>query len=213
MSNNNARPKFGFSKMSVEIFVVFVQGVITALTGNSNFPSVVPSLTLLQTTLDGLVEVMVQASVTRSKILIAERNAKRDLLESMMKELAGHLMSVTSEYDVLITSGMEITQARGPVEPVTEPLSLTYAIPFGISGSLLLKWKQPESKNASAYLIEQTAGDPNDPATVWTIIGNSRKCRYDVTGLTPGSTYSWRTYGIGALGAGAKSLSVSAMAV
>ncbi len=212
MSVLHARPKFGFSHLSVAVFLVFARNVLMKLTGNTNFPTTAPLIPNLDAAIETYADA-VDAALNRDKIKIAERNAKREIVENVLKTMAGIVMGVTSDREVLLTSGFEITDGRGPLTPVGQVQGLRYEFIPGVSGTIKFRWQRSSCREAALFVLEQTTGDPTSEQTVWTVVDMPKKCSCTITGLTPGVTYSWRVYGIGALGPGGKSEAISAMAI
>lgn len=210
MSNVTARPKFGFSHMKVTIFLVFARNVWQKLTGNAHFPMVATLLTNLDT-LVGEYADAIDLALNRDKIKIAERNGKREELENYLKMIAGILMGVSNDRDVLLTSGFEVTSEKGPVTPVGMPDGLKYSYIPGVSGSIKLRWSRANVREANSFVVEQALGDPNNPQTVWTIASTPTKCACVIENLERGTTAWWRVYGIGPMGPGGKSEPISAM--
>ncbi len=207
MSNLSSRPKFGFSHMNVAIFLVFARNVLLKLTANPNFMTVAALLANLSTLIEEYAD-SIDAAFYRDKIKIAERNAKRESVENYLKMLAGIIMGISSDREILLTSGFEVTDGKGPVEPVGQVEGLKFSFETGMEGAVKLRWLRSSVKDAASFVIEQTVGEPS-PDSVWSIVLISKKCSCSIQGLTQGQTYSWRVYGVGAMGAGFKSEPVS----
>ena len=212
MENSVSRPKFGFSHMRVTVFLVFARNIFQMLTGNVYFPSVAVLLPGLSAANAAYSEA-IDAALNRDRLKVADRNSKRLIVEAILREIAGVLMSLSSEREILMTSGFEITDGRGPVSPVGQVEGLKFSFTPGVSGKVTLRWKRSSAREAASFVIEQTTGDPTSPETQWEVADYSKKCTCDITDLIPGESYSWRVYGLGALGPGGKSVPVSTVAV
>ncbi|MDZ4844731.1 MAG: hypothetical protein SH857_04185 [Chitinophagales bacterium] len=210
MSSLSARPKFGFSHFSVAIFLVFARNVFTSLTGNPFFMTVSTLLPNLEQLID-IYAASIDTALNRDKVKIAERNGKREDLENYMKMLAGIVMGISSDRDILLSSGFEVTNSRGPVTPVGMPEGLKYSYIRGMSGTIKLRWSRASVREASSFVVEQGLGDPNNPQTVWSVVATPTKCVCLLEDLERGTTVWWRVYGIGPMGPGGKSEPVSAM--
>src|SRR2546427_487926 len=133
----NARPKFGFKHFSILSFIAFAQGVLSALTDNIHFSSIASFLPGLNDAIKAYGDAIEEAR-NRDKLKIEDRNSKRVALSAVLKAIAGVVMSITSDRSILVTSGFEISDGRGPVHPVGQPAGLKTAYIPGVSGSMKL---------------------------------------------------------------------------
>lgn len=208
MSTNFCRPKFSFGHFAIYAFFVFAKRVYERLLNNVNFPSVQAMLPGLLTHIQAY-DNAIQEAMSRDTEKIADRNDKREVLESYLRDAAILVMAASTKREILATSGFELVEGRGPVEPVGQVEGVKFSFEPGVSGLVKLRWKRSSAKDAASFVIEQTTGDPSDPATEWKVASISKKCSCEIANLTPGEVYSFRVYGIGALGPGGKSEPVS----
>jgi hypothetical protein len=163
----------GFSEMPLDHFIPKVMRIISALTGNANFPVTNPTVAAIQTALDALTATTtIQGSGRNSAV-----NAARDGLEQKLAQLAANLETLANYDSVkLATSGFDLRKA--PVSPDT-PGNLRLK-PGGASGSVRVLFGP--SERAKSYQA-QISLDPN--ADPWTDVDTFSSSRNVVlTGLT-----------------------------
>lgn len=112
---------------------------------------------------------------------------------------------------IMESSGFEVIGKSEPIGILPAAQNLRATIEQDFPGTIKLEWDTVHG--ASSYIVEQTMGDPANPATAWQEIAHPQKARYFVEGLTAGTNYWFRVIPVGATGLGGISLSALRMAV
>lgn len=152
------------------------------MTGNTNYPTPSPTLAVITTSVNAF-ETSVHDALDGGKIAIATRNAARNELLSLLRQLAAYVTGTCSaDVLTLIGSGFDAIKTPSPVGvlPAPQNLRLDYT---GMSGELLLKFDRVN--NAANYSV-QTAENPSGP---WEDQDLSTSARVTIGGLTPGKVY------------------------
>jgi hypothetical protein len=173
------RVSLGFAKKIDTDLIAFVRNLVTMMTGNPKYPTPIPALTVVTTSVNAF-EVAVQDGLDGGKIAIATRNAARVELLSLIRQLAAYVQTnCEADLVILLGSGFEAVRAPSPVGVLPAPANqrLDYT---GNSGELLLRFDRVV--NADSYSVE-VAADPAGPWEHQTVTTNTRAI---VDGLTPG---------------------------
>jgi len=157
--------KINFRPLPVPEKIAKAKQFVTALTGNTNFPTPTPPLSGITAAISDL-----EGSYTTSQRLRAElkssvtkQNADEDVLDRVVSQLTGYVESVAGDNETLIHSvGMETRAARSAPTIPDVPDALT-ATAGDHDGHVDLSWN-PVS-NAKSYPI-QISIDPPSP-TSW----------------------------------------------
>jgi hypothetical protein len=200
------RVSLGFARKIDTDLIAFTRNVITLMTGNTNYPTPSPTLAVLTTSVNAF-EVAVHDALDGGKIAIATRNASRNELLSLLRQLAAYVTgNCKADVLALIGSGFNAVKTPAPVGvlPAPQNLRLEYT---GMSGELLLKFDRVN--NAANYSV-QSAENPNGP---WEDQDLSTAARVKIGGLTAGKVYWVRACANGSHGASEWGGPATAMAV
>jgi hypothetical protein len=199
--------------LSLPSFLAQAQHIVTAMTGNANFPepwpAPVPSSAQLNTDLQSFSNAY-SATLTGDRSRIAVRDAARDTLTSHLQQLAYYLQMTANGDDALLAStGFDLrTPVPHTVITVPPPAPSNLRLKRGEVSGMLLVQVQKQTQ-ATAYDVQTTSADPTVEAN-WGDAGIFMNCsRIEVPGLTPLKTYSVRVRAINAAGPGAWTLPVS----
>ena len=209
--------KWNFNRLSSLPFVAQTEQIVTALTGNANFPepwpSTVPSLQQIQTDLAAY-QAALTATNAGDRTRIVERDTARVKLQTDLTQLAFQLQTVSQGNDSLLaTTGYPLRQPIQQSRIVEVPAAPdNFVLSRGVlSGSVLVRAK-PVPKAAS-YDAQVTSADPTVEAN-WAMAGSFKNSsRIELQGLTPGKVYSVRLRALGAAGPGAWTPAQSLMVV
>ena len=207
----------GFNRLSYPNFLAQAQRIVSAMTGNPHFPEPWPAPTpsLAQITADLASFSGVLAAVSSGdRTRLPERDSARTVLTSDLQQLAVYLQMVTKgDAALLATSGFD-TRTPSAHPPVMVPPSAPTELRLGrgeISGTLIAQVTR--MRTAAAYDVQIASADPTVEAN-WSSVGTFAKCRrIELSGLTPGKTYSVRVRAINGAGPGAWTVSGSLMVV
>ena len=122
---NVVKPSTNFlNRDSNSRLVVDSGNIITSMTGNTNFPTPDPTLTVVTTARDAFV-VAVPETMHRDQEKVAVRNAKRAELVSLLRQLSNYVDSNNNEdMAVLLSSGFPGQKTpRQPIGPVATPFA------------------------------------------------------------------------------------------
>jgi hypothetical protein len=200
------RVSLAFARKIDTDLIAFVRNVITLMTGNPIYPTPLPALTVVTTSVNAF-EVAVHEALDGGKIAIATRNAARVELLSLARQLAAYVQgNCGADLVSLIGSGFDAVRAPSPVgilpAPGNQRLSLTDK-----SGELLFRFDRVP--NAANYSV-QTAADNAGP---WTDQDLSTAARVTLSGFTPGKVYWARARANGSAGSSEWGGPATAMAV
>lgn len=200
------RASWNFARLSDALLIAFVRNVITLMTGNVNFTTPSPALTVVQTALDAFAT-SVQVALNGGRIAIATRNAARSELLSLLRQLASYVTGhCNNDIVVLLGSGFEAVRTPSPVTVPATPENVRLEL-TGISEELMLKFQRVY--NAPNYSVE-TATSPEGP---WEDRGVHSTSRVVLDGFTPGTVYWARVCANGAAGASGWSGPATARAI
>jgi hypothetical protein len=174
-----------------------VQGAITGMTDNPNFPSPAPSLKAVGAALGAFTDA-VAAAVNRGKVETAAKNARRAELASLMRQLASYV-TLTSDGDMekLLSSGFPYQKpVRNRVGTLPAPAAPTLRI--GMKSGELDATVPPIYGAGSYNWRVALASKPDTFVQTAQTTGG----RYTFQGLTPGQAYNVEANAVGAAGPG-----------
>lgn len=201
---------YGFTKLSLANFQASAQRIVTAMSGNPQFPEPwapsVPTLAQIGTDLASFSNAYA-ATAGGDRSRIAERSTARAKLSNDLQQLGLYVeMTAGGDESVLATSGFDLV-SRKPRSVVSTPLpapELLKLMQGELSGLLLARVKS--LPGAASYDVQVTSADPTVEAN-WTSAGTFAVCRrIELPGLAPLKTYSVRVRGVSSAGPGAWSL-------
>jgi hypothetical protein len=177
-----ARVSLAFASLTNTDLIAFVRNVVTLMTGNAQYPTPSPTLAAVTSAVDAF-ETAVHDALDGGKMAILTRNAARESLLTLMRQLAAYVQGNCDGSIVLLgSSGFGAVRAKSPSYlpdiPANQRLAQT-----GTSGELRLNFDRVP--NAVNYSI-QSATAPEGPWTDW---GLSTTTRVTIDGLTPGKVY------------------------
>jgi hypothetical protein len=203
------RVSLGFARKIDTDLIAFVKNILTLLAGLiGQYPTPSPSLATITTAVNAF-ETKVQDALNGGKIEIGARNAARNELLSLMRQLAAYVQGqCDANVQNIIERGFEAVRAPSPVGTLPAPtnprLDLTTEKE---SGQLLFKFDRVS--NVLNYSV-QSAESPDGP---WEDQDLSSSTRVIIAGLTPGKLYWARVCANGTAGASPWSAPTSARAV
>ncbi len=160
--------------------------ILHDMTGNPHFPTPVPPLANLQAAVDAYSEALVNAT-DRGRLFVAEKNAARQALETLLAELGMYVMYVAKGDDVVLTSsGFDLAKPRENTT-ITNPGPVI--LTNGISSGELISRVDGQA-GAKGYSHEYTLF-PVTAQSVWTSTRSSRS-KATFTNLQPGTQYAVR---------------------
>ena len=201
-----ARVALSFAKKTDTNLIAFVRNVITLMKDNPNYPTPSPTLEVVTSSVNEF-EASVHDALDGGKIAIATRNAARQALLALVRQLAAYVQGhCNADLLALISSGFEAVRAPSPVGQLPAQLNPRLVL-TGKSGELQFKFDRVD--NAKNYSI-QTSSGPTGP---WEDEDLSTASRVTIGGLAPGEVLWARACTNGAGGASDWTTPVSAMAL
>lgn len=183
------RIRLNLSKLSITEKIAKARQIVTALTGNADFPTPSPPLANITTAANELKtandEVLASRQTAKEKTAI--QNQKEDALNQLLTQCAAYVESVGGNNEQLILSaGMAMrAPAVATTDAPTQPEALT-ATAGDHDGEIDLSWDTVAG--AKSYVIERSP----DPPTTWTHAGVSTRSTFVVQNLTSGARYWFR---------------------
>jgi hypothetical protein len=206
--------RLGLKKLSANDKVELARAIVTAMTGNSNFSTPVPSLSAVTTAANAL-DTALQNAQDRGKTKVALAHAAEADLDNQLTQLGLYVESASNNDPAkILSAGMGIKSDKTPPQVPGVPINLSTGF-VANDGEVKLSWdKVPK---AAVYVVEQTddpslvissrsvgGGNPT-PAAAWSTVRIVTKTNFTITGLISGSKYAFRIFAVGAGGYGAVS--------
>jgi hypothetical protein len=168
----------------VAALIVYVQGILAAMTSNPHFPSPAPALTAIAAALAALQQAEVAAQA-RTKGAVVVRNDKKGALVTLLQQLRAYVQA-TADADV--ENGAAIIQSSGfPVRkmPVRKP-RVAAVEPGAMSGSVEVL--APTAARRAAYEWQYSV----DGGKTWVEASPSLQAKQTVVGLPVGTSVQFR---------------------
>jgi len=192
--------KLNLRNMGVSEKLQFARQIVTAMTGNANFPTPDPALTIVTGSSDDLEVAYNEANVAKQNAT-TKASTQDDVeaaLDLTLMKLANYVESASNGDETkILSAGMSVRAKATPVGALAMPVNLS-ATAGDKEGEIDVAWDKVTG--AKSYVIEMCA-DPITPAG-WKQATISTKSNFTVTGLTSGAKYWFRVSGIGAAGQG-----------
>jgi len=203
--------KLNLRKLPVPEKIARAREIISALTGNPDFPAPKPTLATATTVTDDL-ETAQQEQQTVKRTAEAKtvaRNEKEDVFDRTFTQLAAHVESIAGDNERMIMSAGMDTRGVSVSSNVTPGAPQSLNVTGGdADGEIDLSWEPVDG--AKTYQIEQSP-DPVT-ATSWSHASATTKSKTTIGGLTSGTRYSFRVAAVGTGGQGGWSNPVSKIA-
>ena len=196
-----------FNKLKAVDFIAQTERIVTAMTGNANFPEPwspsVPTLAQIQADLAAF-QALANATAAGDRTQVVAREAARRTLAQDLAQLA-HYVQMTAKGDttLLATTGFPLKQkAPRTLAPSLPPAPGRFRLAHGpVSGMLVVS--AGRVTGAGGYEVQTATADPTVEAS-WTDAGTFKNCRrIALADLTVGKVCSVRMRALGAAGFGA----------
>lgn len=161
----------------------FAQSVVTALSDNASFPSPTPALATVNADITAL-EAAESAVLSRTKGAVQTRNLKLAAVHTDLQHLLSYVQQIA---DANLTTAESVIQSAGmSVRKVTlhdkAPVAVRQGTPSG-TAHLVAKSAGRRASYEWQYSTDQKT---------WTNAPSTLQAKTDITGLTVGTTYSFR---------------------
>jgi len=195
-----AKVKLSLRDLTIPQKVQFMRQVKTAMTGNANFTTPVPSLATLGTKADDLeakyndAQASRQTAQQKTNLQITSDNDAN----ATLTQLAAYVENASAGDTVKIqSSGMDVRADGAPIGTLPAPGNLIVTAGDN-DGELDPDWDSV--RGATSYVVQKSA-DPFS-STTWQNAGVVTKSKMTVTGLTSGDKYWFRVAAVGSAGQG-----------
>jgi len=182
--------KLNLRSLSPTETVAKARQIITALTGNPDYATPHPALTLITTAADDVETAITDVQAAKQTVATKQsiQHNKLDALEGLLRQLAGYIESVAGDDEAkILSAGVSVRTTTTSTPTVTTPTALS-ASEGSHEGEVNLSWDKV--KGAKSYVIERTT-DPQ-VATSWVHAAVSLKASATISGLTSGTRYWFR---------------------
>lgn len=195
-----AKPKLELRKKSESELALYVDSIITALTGNADFPTPVPPLAEVQARLEDYKTKHAEATAmtNAARLAVLAKEKARAELKSTVTRLAAYVESAAAgDASAILGTGMQVRQTGGHSDRLPAPANLDSA-PGHLEGEIRLTWRGVPG--AKTYEI---AYKQHLDAAPWAHSKTATKRKASVPRLQPGVVYAFRVRAIGTAGEGA----------
>jgi hypothetical protein len=168
----------------VQALITYATGIVTALTGNPSFPTLIPSLAILTAAIAAL-QTAEAAALARTKGAVITRNEKRLALVQLLQQLAGTIQTAA---DANLENGASIIASAGVAvrKTVVRSARVFGAKPGEVTGTA--KLIAASAGHRSSYEWEYST----DGGKTWVTAPVTLQAKTTVTGLTAGTTVQFR---------------------
>jgi hypothetical protein len=164
--NRKSSPENIYIKMAIVVLklkdktipelVEFARKIVTAMTGNPNFPLPSPTLATISTGATALENAYV-AALNRDTEKKAIMRKSRNELEKLLTQEGDYVQSASAGDDLkILSAGMDVKAPPQPVGILPAPQNLV-AKDVGNEGELELRWKKVNK--STGYLIQMSKDD------------------------------------------------------
>jgi hypothetical protein len=169
----------------ISLLIIYVQGILKAMTGNLTFPSPNPPLATIGSAASDLQVAETAAVTTRAKGTIATRNEKRAALVALLELLRAYVQSIADATPENAPSIIESAGLALRKTPVHTPRVFA-AKADTVSGSV--KLIAPTAGRRGAYLWQYST----DAGKTWLEVSPTLQAKTTITGLPSGTTVQFR---------------------
>jgi len=192
----NIKPAIGFlTKDSDAQLDQDTETILASMTGNANFTTPSPTLAIVTTALNAFTVALSEAAdggVEKTAI----KNAKRNELVSLLRQLASYVFATADEdMTKLLSSGFPAQKTtRSPIGPLPAP-----ATPFLVQGPVTGSLSASTPPINGAYIYNWRVALASAP-TVYVKQVQSTAASKTFEGLTPGQVYNVQLNAVGTAG-------------
>jgi hypothetical protein len=199
--------RLALKKKTNDELLAFALSVVSNINGNANFGTPIPALAAI-TSAAGDFQTSIEAWGTEGnrgshedhETLVVNRRA----LVILLNICGGYVQSVADEAPspeeaaaIIASSGMEQKSDPSPIGPLAAPADVRRVLKYTIAeGGLQIRWNK--LRGADSYVVRRS----DDGGATYTIAGYTTQSKFEDSGLTSGSQYTYTVAGIGAAGEG-----------
>ncbi len=194
-----SKPKLELKKRTDDNLITFSQGVVTAMTGNANFATPMPALTVITAAITDLQTKIGTVTDLQNQLRAAHtaKDNSRANLETQLTYLANYVeIAAAGDDNKIETAGMPVRSPGAPVGLPAAPQNLN-ATASDFPGTIDLVWDPVPG--AATYEIQCKV---HDSPTPFQNAKSSTSSRTTLEGLIPGTLYAFQVRALGAAGPG-----------
>ena len=193
-----------YDKLSDPGLEVKAQEIIACLTGNANFPAIIPSFAEFTAAAE-LFATRLSAAASRDRVAVILKKDAREALLTLMRQLAVIIESLADEnVSKLASSGFTLTSPGGNSSPIEAPRDFQL---YDGKNSGEMRFSVSKVANAKSYMFQYTKG-PVSAESQWISRGSTFK-EYTFTNLPVGERLFCRVAVIGPRGQEVYSVTLS----
>lgn len=182
---------------TVPELIEYARKIVTAMTGNANFSTPIPSLANVSAGATALENAYVAALNRDTEKKAIMRNARKNL-ETLLTQEGDYVQSASGGDELkILSAGMDVKAPAQPVGLLSAPENLV-AKDGGNEGEIELRWKKVQK--STGYLVEISTDD-NDP-TKWQFLANTTVTKYEAKNLPSGEIRYFRVCATNSAGNG-----------
>lgn len=191
--------KLGYEGLDPEGVLELGRAHITALQGNIDFPTPLPTLVQQGTDCDALEAANIAVQNNGGKQDRLKQQSAVRTVKANIKMLAGYVQAESGGDQLKIASaGFQTRKVPQPPTPMSAPANLRLTITT-MPGELKARWGGVKDKRI--YQLEFNEGDPLDPL-LWKPLTMTSRNFHLLQGLVSHKPYSVRVLAVGTLGLG-----------
>ena len=206
-----SRIKLSLASMTIPEKIARSQQIVTALTGNSHFPTPHPPLAEINAAINELeaANTAAQSARQEAKARTAAQTMKEAEHDQLMMKLVSYVESVAGDNPELVLSvGFEMRDFPVHAQDVPDAPASLAATDGDFSGEADLSWDTV--RGARSYIIQCSPDPPTDSS--WTHARVATRSQITIEHLTSGTRHWFRVAAVGTRGQGAWSNPVMKMA-
>ena len=169
---------------SVPPLIVYAQGIVKRMTGNTTFPNPSPALSAITSAIDDL-QTAEAAALARTKGAAAARNAKRTAMVALLQQLRAYIQTTA---DANAPNAAAIIQSAGvEVRKTPTRTARVFAAKQGTDSGVATVVAAKAASRAS-YEWEYST----DGGKTWVAAPPTLQSKTTIAGLTPGATVEFK---------------------
>ena len=191
-----AKVKLNLQNYSITELFEFARNIVTALTGNADFPTPDPALAVVTTSADDLETAYNESQVARqdSQEKTTIMYDKKEAISKLITRLGLYVENTSGGDEAIIQgAGMDVRDVPGASAVPAVPTGLS-ATAGDMEGEIDLQWEPVQ--RAVSYAIQQSP----DPPGTWTQAAISTKSKHSIQSLTSGDKCWFRVAAVGSAG-------------
>lgn len=194
-----SKPKLELKKRNDADLITFTQGIVTAMTGNANFATPMPALTVITAGITDLQSKIASVTDLQNQLRQAhtDKDISREALEQQVTYLGNYVeIAAAGSESKIESAGMPIRSSGVPVGLPGIPQNLNVSS-SDFPGAIDLVWDPVPG--AATYEVQCKVHDTPAP---FENAKASTSSRTTVEGLIPGTLYAFQVRALGSAGPG-----------